>query len=115
MLHVHNFRVAREIGIGGGGHPPTPATPPGGGVRYTAVAGIIILTAGVLEHRPMIRRQASEDREASLMGVVQGLSLPFRGFSRSGSTISAGMLAGTTREHAETSASHWLLCLRQQL
>lgn len=36
------------------------------------------------------------------MGVVQGLSLPFRGFSRSGSTISAGMLAGTTREHAET-------------
>ncbi|XWK70982.1 undecaprenyl-diphosphate phosphatase [Tunturiibacter gelidiferens] len=72
---------------------------------------MIILTAGVLEHRPMIRRQASEDREASLMGVVQGLSLPFRGFSRSGSTISAGMLAGTTREHAETSASHWLLCL----
>jgi hypothetical protein len=53
----------------------------------------------------MIRRQASEDREASLMGVVQGLSLPFREFSRSGSTISAGMLAGTTREHAETSAS----------
>jgi undecaprenyl-diphosphatase len=56
----------------------------------------------------MIRRQASEDREelslgqAGLMGVVQGLSLPFRGFSRSGSTISAGMLAGTTREHAET-------------
>jgi undecaprenyl-diphosphatase len=36
------------------------------------------------------------------MGIVQGLSLPFRGFSRSGSTISAGMLAGTTRKHAET-------------
>jgi undecaprenyl-diphosphatase len=40
--------------------------------------------------------------QASFMGIIQGLSLPFRGFSRSGSTISAGMLAGVTREHAET-------------
>jgi hypothetical protein len=37
--HVHNFRVAREIGIGGGGHPPTPATPPGGGVRTRRLQG----------------------------------------------------------------------------
>jgi len=29
------------------------------------------------------------------------LSLPFRGFSRSGSTISAGLLAGANRERAE--------------
>jgi undecaprenyl-diphosphatase len=35
------------------------------------------------------------------MGVVQGLALPFRGFSRSGSTISAGMLGGATKERAE--------------
>jgi undecaprenyl-diphosphatase len=70
--------------------------------------GVLILTAGLLERRPMIRRLASEDGEemslsqASFMGIIQGLSLPFRGFSRSGSTISAGMLAGVTREHAET-------------
>jgi undecaprenyl-diphosphatase len=35
------------------------------------------------------------------MGLVQGLALPFRGFSRSGSTISAGMLVGTSKEKAE--------------
>jgi undecaprenyl-diphosphatase len=70
--------------------------------------GLLILTAGLLERRPMIRRLASEDGEemslsqANFMGIIQGLSLPFRGFSRSGSTISAGMLAGVTREHAET-------------
>ena len=33
--------------------------------------------------------------------MVQGLALPFRGFSRSGSTISTGMLAGATKERAE--------------
>ena len=40
-------------------------------------------------------------RQAGWMGAVQGLSLPFRGFSRSGSTISAGLLAGANRERAE--------------
>jgi undecaprenyl-diphosphatase len=35
------------------------------------------------------------------MGTVQGLALPFRGFSRSGSTISTGMLVGATKERAE--------------
>jgi undecaprenyl-diphosphatase len=33
--------------------------------------------------------------------MVQGLALPFRGFSRSGSTISIGMLVGATKERAE--------------
>jgi undecaprenyl-diphosphatase len=40
-------------------------------------------------------------RQAGWMGIVQGLALPFRGFSRSGSTISTGMLAGAEREPAE--------------
>ena len=35
------------------------------------------------------------------MGAVQGLALPFRGFSRSGSTISTGLLVGANRERAE--------------
>ena len=35
------------------------------------------------------------------IGVVQGLCLPFRGFSRSGATISTGLLAGVTRQAAE--------------
>jgi undecaprenyl-diphosphatase len=40
-------------------------------------------------------------RQAGWIGAVQGLALPFRGFSRSGSTISAGMLVGATKERAE--------------
>jgi undecaprenyl-diphosphatase len=40
-------------------------------------------------------------RQASIIGAVQGLALPFRGFSRSGATISAGMLCGVAKERAE--------------
>jgi undecaprenyl-diphosphatase len=40
-------------------------------------------------------------RQAGWMGVIQGLALPFRGFSRSGSTISTGMLTGAPKERAE--------------
>jgi undecaprenyl-diphosphatase len=36
-----------------------------------------------------------------VFAVVQGLCLPFRGFSRSGATISTGMLAGVARVRAE--------------
>ena len=39
--------------------------------------------------------------QAGWMGAVQGLCLPFRGFSRSGATISTGLLTGTTRQRAE--------------
>jgi undecaprenyl-diphosphatase len=71
-----------------------------------AAAGIVILIAGLLEKR----QQASASSEArdsltlsqaGWMGAVQGLALPFRGFSRSGSTISTGMLVGATKERAE--------------
>jgi undecaprenyl-diphosphatase len=71
-----------------------------------AAAGILILVAGLLEKRQ--QTSATSDARDSLtisqagwMGVVQGLALPFRGFSRSGSTISTGMLAGGTKERAE--------------
>jgi undecaprenyl-diphosphatase len=68
-----------------------------------AAAGILILIAGLLEKRQ--QTTASSDSltfsQAGWMGVVQGLALPFRGFSRSGSTISTGMLVGATKERAE--------------
>jgi undecaprenyl-diphosphatase len=71
--------------------------------------GILILITGLAERRSMTGRPhsgASEEDmslgQAGVIGAVQGLSLPFRGFSRSGSTISAGMLAGVARESAET-------------
>jgi undecaprenyl-diphosphatase len=68
-----------------------------------AAAGILILIAGLVEKRQ--QSTASSDSltlsQAGWMGVVQGLALPFRGFSRSGSTISTGMLVGATKERAE--------------
>jgi undecaprenyl-diphosphatase len=71
-----------------------------------AVAGVLILIAGILEKRnPKKSLTETNDlntRQAGLIGGVQGLCLPFRGFSRSGATISAGMLAGLAKSRAET-------------
>jgi undecaprenyl-diphosphatase len=39
--------------------------------------------------------------ESALIGIVQGLCLPFRGFSRSGATISTGMIIGIDRIRSE--------------
>jgi undecaprenyl-diphosphatase len=77
-----------------------------------AAVGVLILIAGIFEHRRVAAvptAQALDNKAASKvtmrqavwMGVVQGLALPFRGFSRSGSTISVGMLAGAAKEDAE--------------
>lgn len=65
-----------------------------------AAAGILILTAGRLEKRSR-DSAALNGKQAALIGAVQGLSLPFRGFSRSGATISAGMLAGLAKDQSE--------------
>src|SRR5271156_2579821 len=72
-----------------------------------AAAGILILIAGLLEKRQhsIAALDSAKDQltfyQAGWMGAVQGLALPFRGFSRSGSTISTGMLVGATKERAE--------------
>jgi len=76
-----------------------------------AAAGIVILIAGLQERRRMaaaydlhadLRDGATVTmRQAGWIGAVQGLCLPFRGFSRSGATISTGMLTGATKERAE--------------
>ncbi len=64
-----------------------------------AAAGILILIAGLSKRRTETSEMTL--RQAGLMGAVQGLCLPFRGFSRSGATISTGMLAGVTKSRAE--------------
>ena len=70
--------------------------------------GAIIFLAGLKELRQPISINAdsgrSQDltiRQASWIGAIQGLCLPFRGFSRSGATISAGLLAGARRARTE--------------
>lgn len=68
-----------------------------------AVAGALILVAGFAEKRIGGLRKGAElnTRQASVIGAVQGLCLPFRGFSRSGATISVGILAGVAKAYAE--------------
>jgi undecaprenyl-diphosphatase len=70
-----------------------------------AAAGVLILIASFVERR-RAASNAREDgainpRQAAWIGFVQGLCLPFRGFSRSGATISTGMLAGVSKVRAE--------------
>lgn len=71
-----------------------------------AAAGILILAAGLRERRPQTRTAegGADDlgvTHAGIIGFVQGLCLPFRGFSRSGATISSGMLLGISKPEAE--------------
>jgi undecaprenyl-diphosphatase len=81
-----------------------------------AAAGVLILIAGLRERgrerSPPSAEQAGRQPggepggepglpQAAVIGAVQGLCLPFRGFSRSGATISTGMLLGLARTRAE--------------
>jgi undecaprenyl-diphosphatase len=68
--------------------------------------GILILIAGRREKEvekaaPLGTLGGLDLRKALRIGIVQGLCLPFRGFSRSGATISAGLLMGMRRAVAE--------------
>jgi undecaprenyl-diphosphatase len=70
-----------------------------------AAVGILIVIAGLLEQRRPAREPGPADGlgagRAGIIGAVQGLCLPFRGFSRSGATISTGMLLGVAKSRAE--------------
>jgi len=71
-----------------------------------AAAGLLILLAGLMEKRrmgahPKVFGDSVTMRQAGWIGAIQGFCLPFRGFSRSGATISTGMLTGASKERAE--------------
>ena len=70
-----------------------------------AAAGVLILVSAVFGGRrsaapPSAANDLSAAR-AGVIGAVQGLCLPFRGFSRSGATISTAMLLGVEKSRAE--------------
>ena len=65
-----------------------------------AAVGLLIICAGWRDEK--IPRQSEIQPAHSLwIGIVQGICLPFRGFSRSGSTISTGMLLGLPKQKLE--------------
>jgi undecaprenyl-diphosphatase len=66
-------------------------------------AGILILVAGLKEGRRPDSEEANQIGfgQAGIIGAVQGLCLPFRGFSRSGATISVGILQGIKKVRVE--------------
>jgi undecaprenyl-diphosphatase len=70
-----------------------------------ALVGVLILLAGFSgRHHSISAPPCSlglNIKHAGIIGAVQGLCLPFRGFSRSGATISTGMLLGVPRVRAE--------------
>ena len=71
-----------------------------------AAVGILIVISGRGRQQPnaestMPIKEALSVRQSAWIGAVQGLCLPFRGFSRSGATISTGLILGVSWFAAE--------------
>lgn len=66
-----------------------------------AAVGVLIIIAGLREKSASTENQELTSTQAGVIGAIQGLCLPFRGFSRSGATISTGMLARVNKIRAE--------------
>ncbi|MEJ1958964.1 MAG: undecaprenyl-diphosphate phosphatase [Nitrosomonadales bacterium] len=74
-----------------------------------AAVGLLILYAGIRNRIPSESGRAMRLKESCYVGAVQGICLPFRGFSRSGATISTGLLLVFRGEKLKSSAllSRW--------
>jgi undecaprenyl-diphosphatase len=68
------------------------------GIALTA-AGLLILVTSLFDRAGP--GKLLTPAVAVLIGLVQGLCLPFRGFSRSGATISVALMSGLRRKFAE--------------
>ncbi len=77
-----------------------------------AAVGVMIIAAGIRDERRGEVKAGARDgkggatedinlKKASVVGIIQGICLPFRGFSRSGATISTGMFLNIARTRAE--------------
>ena len=64
-----------------------------------AAVGVLIIYAGWKDKKPS--ETEIQPMHSVLIGLVQGFSVPFRGFSRSGSTISTGLLLGLPKQKLE--------------
>jgi undecaprenyl-diphosphatase len=61
---------------------------------------VLIIYAGLRESKTA-RQTEIQPAHSVWIGLVQALVLPFRGFSRSGSTISAGLILGLPKQKLE--------------
>jgi undecaprenyl-diphosphatase len=66
-----------------------------------AASGVLILWSGLPKRGQFKLSPLIGPRAAFFIGLVQGLCLPFRGFSRSGATISTGLILGIEKRKAE--------------
>jgi undecaprenyl-diphosphatase len=66
-----------------------------------AAVGLLILYAGIKNRSSSEYGRSLGLKESCYVGAVQGICLPFRGFSRSGATISTGLLLGISRRRIE--------------
>ncbi len=64
-----------------------------------AAVGIMIIIAGLSARHGA--RLPLDTKSSSWIGILQGVCLPFRGFSRSGATISTGLLLGIEKARVE--------------
>jgi undecaprenyl-diphosphatase len=65
-----------------------------------AVVGVLIIYAGRRGEKTQ-RHSEIQPLHSVWIGLVQGFCVPFRGFSRSGSTISTGLLLGLPKQKLE--------------
>ena len=68
------------------------------------IVGLFIIYAGVKgkgSRNRLSNRSSLSFKESSWIGAIQGLCLPFRGFSRSGATISMGLTLGIGKVRVE--------------
>lgn len=62
--------------------------------------GLLIIYAGWREEKSPAETEI-QPKHSIWIGIVQGFCIPFRGFSRSGSTISTGLLFGLPKQKLE--------------
>jgi undecaprenyl-diphosphatase len=65
-----------------------------------AAVGVLIIYAGMREEKTP-RHSEIQLPHSIWIGLVQGICVPFRGFSRSGATISTGLLLGLPKRKLE--------------
>lgn len=65
-----------------------------------AAVGVLIIYSG-LRGNKVVNNVEVQTKHSAWIGIIQGISLPFRGFSRSGSTISTGLFFGLPKQKLE--------------